>query len=140
MKRQIPGLAETAPDSHSEVPDGIFLVRLESAQHRWQARKRFYLLWLSVLEPSRSPDAPLSVVSTAPQKRCGSWAGSCGIFCMTLNCCAPRRGRRTLHGLVGVVKISHTVVNGISLVNFDGFAPTRQWEELSTAAPHPRCG
>jgi len=28
-----------------------------------------------------------------------------------------------LRGLIGVVKISHTVVNGISLVNFDGFAP-----------------
>ena len=36
-----------------------------------------------------------------------------------------------LRGLVGVVKISHTVVNGVSLVNFDGFAPASQWEELS---------
>jgi hypothetical protein len=32
---------------------------------------------------------------------------------------------RALRGLVGVVKISHTVVNGISLVNFDGFAPSQ---------------
>ena len=40
---------------------------------------------------------------------------------------------RALRGLVGVVKISHTVVNGISLVNFDGFAPASQWEELSAA-------
>ena len=42
---------------------------------------------------------------------------------------------RALRGLIGVVKISHTVVNGISLVNFDGFAPARQWEELATAIP-----
>lgn len=28
---------------------------------------------------------------------------------------------------MGVVKISHTVVNGISLVNFDCFAPASQW-------------
>ncbi|MGA3318079.1 MAG: hypothetical protein ABSC64_16785 [Candidatus Korobacteraceae bacterium] len=42
---------------------------------------------------------------------------------------------RALRGLVGVVKISHTVVNGISLVNFDGFAPASQWEELATAIP-----
>jgi hypothetical protein len=41
---------------------------------------------------------------------------------------------RALKGQVGVVKISHTVVNGISLVSFDGFAPGSQWEELSTAA------
>jgi hypothetical protein len=40
-----------------------------------------------------------------------------------------------LRGLVGVVKISHTVINGISLANFDGFAPASQWEELSAAIP-----
>jgi hypothetical protein len=36
-------------------------------------------------------------------------------------------------GLRGVVKISHTVINGISLVNLDAFAPASQWEELSAA-------
>jgi hypothetical protein len=38
---------------------------------------------------------------------------------------------RVLPGLCGVVKISHTVMNGISLINLDGFAPATQWEELS---------
>ena len=47
--------------THSEVPDGIFLVRLDGAQHRWQAQKRFYLLRLSVLEPK--PFAGRSLVS-----------------------------------------------------------------------------
>ena len=47
-----------------------------------------------------------------------------------------------LRGLIGVVKISHTVMNGVSLVNFDGFAPASQWEELSagftaSSAPKP---
>jgi hypothetical protein len=36
-----------------------------------------------------------------------------------------------------VVKISHTVINGISLVNFDGFAPASQWEELATSVRVP---
>jgi hypothetical protein len=36
-----------------------------------------------------------------------------------------------LRGLIGIVKISHTVLNGTPLVNFDGFAPASQWEELS---------
>jgi hypothetical protein len=40
---------------------------------------------------------------------------------------------KALPGLRGVVKISHTVINGISLINFDGFAPASQWEELSAA-------
>jgi hypothetical protein len=38
---------------------------------------------------------------------------------------------KALPGLRGVVKISHTVINGISLINLDGFAPASQWEELS---------
>jgi hypothetical protein len=29
------------------------------------------------------------------------------------------------------------VVNGISLVNFDGFAPASQWEELATSVRVP---
>jgi hypothetical protein len=40
---------------------------------------------------------------------------------------------KALPGLRGVVKISHTVINGISLINLDGFAPASQWEELSPA-------
>ena len=47
---------------------------------------------------------------------------------------------RALRGLVGVVKISHTVINGISLVNFDGFAPASQWEELSATISNPPAG
>ncbi len=61
MKRQVPGLSDTARDSRTEVPDGIFLVRLDVAQHRWQSQKRFYLLRLSVLEPE--PFAGRSIVS-----------------------------------------------------------------------------
>jgi hypothetical protein len=30
-------------------------------------------------------------------------------------------------------KISHIVINGIALINLDGFAPASQWEELSVA-------
>jgi hypothetical protein len=40
---------------------------------------------------------------------------------------------KALPGLRGVVRISHTVLNRISLVNLDGFAPESQWEELSSA-------
>ena len=40
---------------------------------------------------------------------------------------------RALPGLRGVVKVSHIIVHGISLINLDGFAPASQWEELSAA-------
>ena len=41
---------------------------------------------------------------------------------------------KNLVGLRGVVKISHTVLNGTTLLNLDGFAPASQWEELSVAS------
>ena len=37
---------------------------------------------------------------------------------------------KNLVGLRGVVKVSHAVVNGASLLNLDAFAPAAQWEEL----------
>jgi len=42
---------------------------------------------------------------------------------------------KNLVGLRGVVKISHIVVNGSTLLNLDGFAPASQWEKLSDALP-----
>jgi hypothetical protein len=38
-----------------------------------------------------------------------------------------------LVGLTGVVKISHVVLNGTSLLRLDGFAQASRWEELSPA-------
>jgi hypothetical protein len=36
-----------------------------------------------------------------------------------------------LVGLCGIVKISHAVVNGTSLINVDTFAPRERWPELA---------
>jgi len=42
---------------------------------------------------------------------------------------------KSVIGLCGVIKISHVVVNGTSLLNLDGFAPAVQWQQLSSASP-----
>jgi hypothetical protein len=138
MKRHIPGLSEIAQDSHSEVPDGIFLVQLDNAQHRWQAQKPFYVLRLSILEPK--PLAGRSIVSRLYCTPKAMW--KLGWFLRDFLydpelLSQDEVDERSLRGLIGVVKISHTVVNGMSLVNFDGFAPASQWEELSTAVRIP---
>jgi hypothetical protein len=134
MKRRVPGLADSAHDPQSEVPNGIFLVRLEGAQHRWQNQKRFYLLKLSILEPK--PLAGRSIVSRLYCTPKAMW--KLGWFLRDFLydpelLSEDAIDERALRGLVGVVKISHTVINGISLINFDGFAPASQWEELATA-------
>ena len=47
---------------------------------------------------------------------------------------------KSLVGLRGIVKISHTVVSGTSLLNFEGFAPESQWERLSTVSARTGIG
>jgi hypothetical protein len=136
MKRHVPGLAETARDSHAEVPDGLFLVRVDYAQHRWYSQKRFYMLRLSILEPK--PFAGSSIVSRLYCTPKAMW--KLGWFLRDFLydpelLSQDEVDERALRGLTGVVKISHTVVNGISLVNLDGFAPASQWEELVTDIP-----
>jgi len=40
---------------------------------------------------------------------------------------------KALLGLQGIVRVSHTVLNGHSFLNFDGFAPAGDWEEFAPA-------
>jgi hypothetical protein len=139
MKRQVPGLAETARDSQSDVPDGVFLVRVDSVQHCWRAQKRFYVLRLSVLEPK--PFAGRMIVSRLYCTPRAMW--KLGWFLRDFLydpelLSQDEVDEQALRGLVGIVKLSHTVVNGISLVNLDGFAPASQWEELSATILIPR--
>src|SRR5207245_785803 len=45
---------------------------------------------------------------------------------------------QALVGLEGVLKVSHAIVHGISVLNLDGFAPLSRWKGLSpTAADDP---
>jgi hypothetical protein len=133
MKRRFSGLQETA--SANEVPDGIFLVRVEKAEYRWHAQKPFYILRLSVVEPveltGRTLSGRLYCTSKALWKL--SW------FLRDFLYDPELFGReeideKALFGLRGVVKISHTTLNGKCLLNFDGFAPASQWPELSSVS------
>ena len=137
MKRRIRGLSETAQPYPDAVPDGVFLVRVDRAQYRWHPAKPFYTLRLSVLEPRELAGRLISgrVYCTAK----ALW--KLGWFLRDFLYDPDLLGReevdeKALAGLRGVVKISHTIVHGISLINLDGFAPASQWEELS-AAPGP---
>ena len=135
MKRRIQGLGDTAGLATDQVPDGMFLVRVERAQYRLHAQKPFYILRLCVLEPEKFAGRVISgrVYCTAK----ALW--KLGWFLRDFLYDPESLGReevdeKALAGLRGVVKISHSIVNGTSLLNFDGFAPASQWEELSFAS------
>jgi hypothetical protein len=95
---RVPGLAETGRDSRPEIPDGIFLVRVDGAQFRWHAHKPFYILRLSVLEPRTL--AGQSIVGRLYCIQKAIWKRSCGIFSMTRNFWPTNRSLLFPAGLV----------------------------------------
>jgi hypothetical protein len=135
MRRRIQGLHEADQSAASQVRDGLLLVRVERAQHRWDARKPFYLLRFSILEPKE-----LSGHSFAGRLYCTPKAlWKLNWFLHDFGYDTDLLGRdeideKSLTGLRGVVKISHAVVNGTTLLNLDGFAPASRWEELWSAS------
>ena len=134
MKRRIQGLSETSRAAADQVPDGVFLVRVQRVYFRRQAQKPYYTLSLAILEPSRFSGHVLSSRLYCNPK--ALW--KLNWFLRDFGYDTELLGRdevdeTQLVGLTGVVKISHIVFNGASLLRLDGFAPAGRWEELSPA-------
>jgi len=136
VKRRIQGLHEADQSASPQLPDGVFLVRIERAQHRWDSRKPFYLLRFSILEPKELTKYSFAgrLYSTPRALWKLSW------LLRDFGYDTELFGRdeideKSLIGLRGVVKISHTVINGTSLLNLDAFAPAAQWGQLASVSP-----
>jgi hypothetical protein len=134
VKRRIQGLHDADRSVADSISDGLFLVWVDRAQYRWQGQKPYYLFRFAVLEPKHVAGRFITgrVYCTPKALWKLSW------FLRDFGYDTELLGRdeideKALVGLRGVVKISHTVMNGTSLLNLDGFAPANQWEELSTA-------
>ncbi len=136
MKRRIQGLHEADRSAADELPDGLFLVRIQRAQYRWHAQKPFLVVCFSIIEPKEL--AGRSITGRVYCTQRALWKLSW--FLRDFGYDNELMGRdevdeKALVGLRGVVKISHATVNRTSLLNLDGFAPVSQWEELSVASP-----
>ena len=134
MKRQITGLQAADRCAADHVPDGIFLVRVQRVFYRQQGKKPYYTVSMVIHEPLRFADHVISGRLYCNPK--ALW--KLNWFLRDFGYDAELLGRdevddRQLVGLQGVVKISHIVFNGASLLRFDGFAPAGRWEELSPA-------
>jgi len=135
VKRNVQGLSSISAQDDS-VPDGVYLVQIQAVRHQWERVKPFYWVRFSVVAPK-------------------NWAG--GLIIARL-WCTPKAlwklswflrdfgydaellgedklDEKALLKLQGVVKISHTTINGTPLLNLEGFAPSSQWEELSAGLP-----
>jgi hypothetical protein len=132
MKRQITGLHAADRCAADQIPDGVFLVRVQRVQFRRQAQKHYCALALAILEPTRFAGHILSSRLYCTPK--ALW--KLNWFLRDFGYDTELLGRdeideTQLVGLRGVVKISHIVFNGASLLRLDGFAPASRWEELS---------
>jgi hypothetical protein len=135
MKRRIPGLSQAALPI-TDVPDGLYLVRVERIQYRWDKQKPFYAVRLRVVEPKQLAGTSLPGRLWCTEKALWklSW------FLRDFGYDAEQLGRDELDekrmvGLTGVVKVSHTTVNGRTYLNLDAFASAGEWDEYSLLPP-----
>jgi hypothetical protein len=140
MRRHFESLRATDLSAISSVPDGLLLVRIDRAQYRWQKRKPYYEIRFAVLEPKHLTGCFMTgrLYCTPRAMWKLSW------FLRDFGYDTELLGKaeiddKAMVDLWGVVKISHAMVHGISILNFDGFAPASRWEELSpdAASNHP---
>jgi hypothetical protein len=135
VKRRIPGLSQVALPVN-EVPDGLYLVRVERVQYRWDKQKPYYAVRFTVVEPKQLAGTSLSGRLWCTEKALWklSW------FLRDFGYDTELLGRDELDekrmvGLQGVVKVSHTTVNGRTYLNLDAFAPAGEWDEFSVLPP-----
>ena len=132
MRRHFESLRPADVSAIHSVPDGIFLVRVDRAQYRWHRQKPYYEIRLAVLKPKHLTGCFMTgrLYCTPRAMWKLSW------FLRDFGYDADLLGKneiddKALIDLWGVVKVSEATVHGISLLNFDGFAPAARWEELS---------
>ena len=132
MKRQIPGL-HNETNRGDDFLEGMFLVRVDHARYNWHREKPFFSIRFAVLEPkqcsSRSITGRIDCTPKALWRL--NW------FLRDFAYDTDLLGRdevdeKALLGLKGIIRTSRRTLAGRSFLNLDGFAPTAEWEELSS--------
>jgi len=130
MRRQIPGLHLNHRGVEDKV-EGLFLVRVDRARHRWHPQKPFVEIRFVVLEPkafeSRSFTGRLYCTERALWKL-NNFLRDFGYDAQLLK--DDQVDEKALRNLRGVVRTSYTTLNGRSYQNLDAFAPEADWEAL----------
>src|SRR5438046_2524340 len=117
MRRYFESLRPADRSAIDSVPDGLFLVRVERVQYRWHAQKPYYQLGFAVLEPKHLAGCLITgrLYCTARAMWKLSW------FLHDFGYDTELLGKdeiddQALVGLQGVLKISHAIVHGISVL------------------------
>jgi hypothetical protein len=139
MKRYVSGLNQASACASDGLANGLFLVRVERIQYRWHRQKPFYAVQFSVLEP-----LPVAGNRLAARLSCSSknlWKLNWFLRDFGYDPELLERNEiddKRMVGLCGVVKINHSVVNGTTVLDLDGFAPASSWKKLPDGTEIPR--
>ncbi len=130
MKRQIQGLAH-ASQQPPDVPDGVYLVRVEAVRFERERARPSYRLRFSVIAPQEFVGQSITGRIWCTPKALWklSW------FLRDFGYDQDLLGHdeiddKRLLGLRGVLKVSHSTINGRRFTNLDAFAPAEAWEDL----------
>ena len=138
MKRYVSGLNQAGACATDGLTDGRFLVRVERIQYRWHRQKPFYAIQFSVVEPT-----PVAGNRLAARLYCSSknlWKLNWFLRDFGYDPELLERNEiddKSLIGLCGVIKISHSVINGTTVLDLEGFAPASRWEALPAGIQTP---
>jgi hypothetical protein len=130
VRRQIPGLSQAASSS-DEPPDGEYLVRIARAHYRWDKSKPYYVIRFEVMEPGSHRGMTFNgrIYYTVKALWKLNW------FLRDFGYDPELLGKdeldeRVLRGLTGVIRISHKIFDGHSVLNLEAFGSSDRWSEM----------
>lgn len=130
MRRHVPGLNQ-ANGSGEPLSDSFFLVRVAHLAYQWHAKKPYYVIVFSVIEPKSRAGSKFSghfYCNSSALWKLNWFLRDFGYDIEQLE--HNEIDDKRLVGLTGVIKITNSVIHGTSLLKLDGFAPTSEWKTL----------
>jgi hypothetical protein len=94
MRRQITGLHAADRCAADQIPDGLFLVRIQRVQFRRYAQKPYYTVSLSILEPRRFAEQVISSRLYCSLKALWKLNWSCATLATIPNCWAAMKSMK----------------------------------------------
>ena len=132
MNRYFESLRPGDRSAIDSIPGGVLLVRVDRVEYCWHLRKPYYVVRFSVLEPQHLTG--YLITSRLYCTARAMWKLSWFLRDFGYDAGLLAKGEvddRVLVGLQGVVKVSYAIVRGMFFLDFDGFAPSDKWKDLS---------
>ena len=130
MRRRIPGLCQAA-NGETEVPEGVFLVRVERSHWRFHPQKPYLALRFKVIEPAEFAEQKIGGRLYCHAKALWKLSWFLKDFGYDPGLLKQDElDEKALVGLAGVAKVSYALVNGRRFLNLDGFARAERWQEI----------